>query len=115
MNVTRYNQGGSILIIAIMAMLILGILSFSFALLSRLQVTTGVNYKAQAQAEALAEAGFERGRDACAPPPTPVRGAVSRNGRIPAARPRMLRRGARQAAVQWDQPRGGELLGGHRQ
>jgi hypothetical protein len=64
MNATRYDQGGSVLIIAVIAMLILGILSFSFALLSRLEVTTGVNYKAQAQAEALAEAGLERGRDA---------------------------------------------------
>jgi hypothetical protein len=64
MNTTRYDQGGSVLIIAVIAMLIFGILSFSFALLSRLEVTTGVNYKAQAQAEALAEAGLERGRDA---------------------------------------------------
>ena len=64
MNATRYDQGGSVLIIAVIAMLIFGILSFSFALLSRLEVTTGVNYKAQAQAEALAEAGLERGRDA---------------------------------------------------
>ena len=45
-------------------MLVLGILSFSFALLSRIEMTTGVNYKVQAQAEALAEAGLERGRDA---------------------------------------------------
>jgi hypothetical protein len=64
MNATRYDQGGSVLIIAVIAMLIFGILSFSFALLSRLEVTTGVNYQAQAQAEALAEAGLERGRDA---------------------------------------------------
>ncbi len=64
MNATRYDQGGSVLIIAVIAMLIFGILSFSFALLSRLEVTTAVNYKAQAQAEALAEAGLERGRDA---------------------------------------------------
>ena len=64
MNATRYNQGGSILIIAVIAMLVLGILSFSFAILSRLEVTTAVNYKAQAQAEALAEAGLERARDA---------------------------------------------------
>jgi Tfp pilus assembly protein PilX len=64
MNAIGHDQRGSVLIIAVIAMLILGILSFSFALLSRIEVTTGVNYKAQAQAEALAEGGLERGRDA---------------------------------------------------
>jgi hypothetical protein len=63
MNAIGHDQRGSVLIIAVIAMLILGILSFSFALLSRIEVTTGVNYKAQAQAEALAEGGLERGRD----------------------------------------------------
>jgi Tfp pilus assembly protein PilX len=63
MNSIGHDQRGSVLIIAVIAMLVLGILSFSFALLSRIEVTTGVNYKAQAQAEALAEAGLERGRD----------------------------------------------------
>jgi hypothetical protein len=57
------SEYGSVLIIAVIAMLVLGILSFSFALLSRIEMTTGVNYKLQAQAEALAEAGLERGRD----------------------------------------------------
>ena len=38
-------------------------------------MTTGVNYKAQAQAEALAEAGLERGRDA-------VRDAAERGLRV---------------------------------
>lgn len=59
-----HGQRGSVLIIAVIAMLILGVLSFSFALLSRIEMTTGVNYKIQAQAESLAEAGLERGRDA---------------------------------------------------
>ena len=63
MNAIGHDQRGSVLIIAVIAMLILGILSFSFTLLSRIEVTTGVNYKAQAQAEALAEGGLERGRD----------------------------------------------------
>jgi hypothetical protein len=63
MNATRRDQRGSVLVIAVIAMLIMGILSFSFALLARLEVATGVNYKAQGQAEALAEAGLERGRD----------------------------------------------------
>lgn len=58
-----HDQRGSVLIIAVIAMLVLGILSFSFALLARIEVTTGVNYKAQAQAEGLAEGGVERGRD----------------------------------------------------
>jgi hypothetical protein len=57
------NQRGSVLIIAVISMLILGIVSLSFALLSRIEMTTGVNYKLQAQSEALAEAGLERGRD----------------------------------------------------
>ena len=57
-------QRGSVLVIAVIAMLIMGILGASFALLSRLEMTTSFNYKAQAQAEALAEAGLERGRDA---------------------------------------------------
>jgi hypothetical protein len=64
MRATLHDQRGSVLIIAVIAMLVLGILSFSFALLSRIEMTTGVNYKIQAQAEALAEAGLERGRDA---------------------------------------------------
>ncbi len=60
----RDDQRGTVLIIAVIVMLVLGVLSFSFALLSRVEVTTGVDYRAQAQAEALAEAGLERGRDA---------------------------------------------------
>jgi hypothetical protein len=64
MRLTLRTQHGSVLIIAVIAMLILGILSFSFALLARIEMTTGVNYKVQAQSEALAEAGLERGRDA---------------------------------------------------
>ena len=67
MSAMRYGQGGSVLIIAVIAMLVLGILSFSFALLSRIEMTTGVNYKIQAQAESLAEAGLERGRDEVRP------------------------------------------------
>jgi hypothetical protein len=50
--------------IAVIAMLVLGILSVAFALLSRLEVTTGQHHKAQAQAEALAEGGLDRGWDA---------------------------------------------------
>jgi hypothetical protein len=63
MNATRDDQRGSVLIIAIIAMMIMGILSISFALLARVEVAIGVNYKSQAQAEALAEAGLERARD----------------------------------------------------
>ena len=63
MRSTLHSQRGAALIIAVIAMLILGILSFSFALLARIEMTTGINYKFQAQAEALAEAGLERGRD----------------------------------------------------
>ena len=64
MRPSRHDQRGSVLVIAVIAMLVLGILSVSFALLSRLEVRTGQYHKAQAQAEALAEAGLERGLDA---------------------------------------------------
>jgi Tfp pilus assembly protein PilX len=64
MRAVRHDQRGSVLIIAVIAMLVLGILSYSFALLSRVEMTTGVSYKVQAQAESLAEAGLERGWDA---------------------------------------------------
>src|SRR5207342_426420 len=56
-------------VVAVVAMLVLGVLSFAFALLSRVEVTTGLHHKAEAQAEALADAGLEHGRDA-------VRGAA---------------------------------------
>ena len=114
MNSTRLDQRGSVLIIAVIAMLILGILSFSFALLSRVEMTTGVNYKFQAQAEALAEAGLERGRDE-------VRTAADERMRVHAVdRPRQLVllrvwRRAGQAALQRGRLGRRELLGGHRQ
>jgi hypothetical protein len=60
----RHDQRGSVLIIAVVAMLTLCILGASFALLSRVEVTTGLEHKRQVQAESLAEAGLERGRDA---------------------------------------------------
>ncbi len=63
------DQRGSVLIIAVIAMLIMGVLSVSFALLADIETKIGVNYKQQAQAEALAEAGLEVARDA-------IRGAV---------------------------------------
>lgn len=65
----RCDQRGSVLVIAVIAMLVLGLLGVSFALLSRLEVTTALYHKTQVQAEALAEAGLARGRDA-------VRGAA---------------------------------------
>lgn len=64
MSTARHDQRGSVLVLAVIGMLVLGILGVSFALLSRLEVTTGLHHKAQAQAEALAEAGLERGWDA---------------------------------------------------
>lgn len=59
----RRDDGGSIMILAVMAMLILGVLGLSFALLARLETNIGVNYKQQAQAAALAEGGLDRARD----------------------------------------------------
>jgi hypothetical protein len=58
-----HEQRGSVLVIATVAMLVLGVLGLSLALLARLEVSTGLQHKAQAQAEALAEAGLERGWD----------------------------------------------------
>ena len=115
MNTTCRDQRGSVLVIAVIAMLIMAILSFSFALLARLEMTSGFNYKAQAQAEALAEAGLERGRDA-------VRGGRQRAMRVHQVDRswqlgllHRLRRGARQAALQRRRAGGGGLLRGHRQ
>jgi Tfp pilus assembly protein PilX len=61
---TLTDERGSVLIIAVIAMLILGVLGVSFALLANIETTIGLNYKQQAQAEALAEAGLDVGRDA---------------------------------------------------
>ncbi|PYM54314.1 MAG: hypothetical protein DMD79_24800 [Candidatus Rokuibacteriota bacterium] len=57
------DEGGSVLMIAVIAMLILGVLSVSFALLSTIESRIGFNHKQQAQAEALAEAGLQRAFD----------------------------------------------------
>jgi len=64
MGLSAGDQRGSVLIIAVIAMLIMGVLSVSFALLADIETKIGVNYKQQAQAEALAEAGLEVARDA---------------------------------------------------
>lgn len=58
------RERGSVLIITVVAMLILGVLSVSFTLLAGVETRIGVNFKQQAQAEALAEAGLEVARDA---------------------------------------------------
>jgi Tfp pilus assembly protein PilX len=63
MSTMRRDDGGSILIFAVIAMLILGVLGMSLALLAQVETSIGVNYKQQAQAEALAEAGLDRARD----------------------------------------------------
>src|SRR5262245_52521979 len=63
MRASRHEQCGSVLVIAVVAMLVLGILGLSLALLLRLEVTTGLQHRAQIQAEALAEAGLEHGWD----------------------------------------------------
>jgi Tfp pilus assembly protein PilX len=57
------EERGSILIIAVIAMLILGVLGVSFALLADIESKVGYNYKLQGQAEALAEAGLQAGAD----------------------------------------------------
>ncbi len=64
MNRGLRRERGSVLIMAVIAMLILGVLSVSFQLLASVETKIGVNYKLQGQAEALAEGGLEVARDA---------------------------------------------------
>jgi hypothetical protein len=52
-----------VLITAVVAMMILAVLSLSFALLARMESKLGVNFKQYEQAVALAIAGLERARD----------------------------------------------------
>ncbi len=68
------DEGGSALILAVIAMLVMGVLSVSFALLADMETRIGVNYKMQAQAEALAEAALERARDSVRTAPTQTGG-----------------------------------------
>ncbi len=70
MGATVSNERGCALIIAVIAMLIMGVLSVSFALLADIESRVGVNYKHQAQAEGLAEAALEMARDAVRTAPT---------------------------------------------
>jgi hypothetical protein len=58
------EEGGSALLMAVLAMLVLGVLSLSFALLAEVESQASVSHQQQAQAEALAEAGLDRARDA---------------------------------------------------
>lgn len=58
------GQEGTAVIIAAIAMLVLGVIGFSFAILANLETRIGINQKHAIQALALAEAGLEHGRDA---------------------------------------------------
>lgn len=57
------RERGSVLIIAVIAMLVMGVLSVSFALLASLETKIGVNYTHQLQARGLADAAFAYGKD----------------------------------------------------
>ncbi|PYM59937.1 MAG: hypothetical protein DMD79_16715, partial [Candidatus Rokuibacteriota bacterium] len=57
------DERGSVLIVAVIGMLILGVLAISFSLLSSIETNIGLNYKSEAQAEASAEAGLDWARD----------------------------------------------------
>jgi Tfp pilus assembly protein PilX len=57
------RERGSVLIIAVIAMLVMGVLSVSFALLASLETKIGVNHTLQLQARALADAAFAYGKD----------------------------------------------------
>ena len=57
------NERGSALIMVVVAMLILGILSVSVALLATVEATSGTGFRHQAQADALAEAALSHAVD----------------------------------------------------
>jgi Tfp pilus assembly protein PilX len=59
----RKSERGSVLIIAVIAVLLVSIMLSSLSLLGKLEATIGLNYKSQAQAEATAEAGLDWARD----------------------------------------------------
>jgi hypothetical protein len=67
---TLKSERGSMLILVVVAMLVMGVLSISFALLADMEVRIGVSYKQQAVAEALAEAALEHARDIVRTAPT---------------------------------------------
>jgi hypothetical protein len=58
------GEEGSAVLLAVLAMLVLAVLSLSAALLADVESQTSVSHTQQAQAEALAEAGLDRARDA---------------------------------------------------
>src|SRR5262245_55588716 len=57
------SQRGSAVLLAVMAMLVMAVLSVSFWLLADVESRAGVSSEQLAQAEAAAEAGLEHGRD----------------------------------------------------
>jgi hypothetical protein len=59
----RKSERGSVLIIAVIAVLLVSIMLSSLSLLGKLEATIGLNYKSQAQSEATAEAGLDWARD----------------------------------------------------
>jgi Tfp pilus assembly protein PilX len=61
---TLRSEHGSALVVAILAMLIVGVFGLSIAVLADLETRIGINHKAAQQAFALAETGLEHGRNA---------------------------------------------------
>jgi len=57
------NQDGMAVVIAAIAMLVLGVIGFSFALLANLETRIGLNQKQAVQALAIAEAGLDHARN----------------------------------------------------
>lgn len=57
------NQEGMAVVIAAIAMLVLGVIGFSFALLANLETRIGLNQKQAVQALAIAEAGLDHARN----------------------------------------------------
>ncbi len=63
MRATVRSQQGSAVLLAVMAMLVMGVLSVSFWLLADVESRAGVSHEQLAQAEAAADAGLEHGGD----------------------------------------------------
>ena len=80
------SDGGSALVAAILAMLLLGVFALSVSVLADLESRLGQNQKAAQQAVALAEAGLEHGRNMVRDAPT----ATNFNAYIASATTRRL-------------------------
>src|SRR5262245_30358594 len=94
------SQRGSAVLLAVMAMLVMAVLSVSFWLLAEVESRAGVSSEQLAQAEAAAEAGLEHGRDLVRAAATTGNGFTDWLNGVRATRVRVAR-GTRHAAPYW--------------